>query len=116
MRAYSTDLRERVVRAVETGQPQTVVAQTFGVGEATVRRYLRQHRTTGSLAPKRHPGPARRIGPTAEPALLAQVQAAPDATLTEHCAEWERTQGVRLSPLTMSRALARLGWPLKKRR
>jgi transposase len=116
MRAYSTDLRERIVGAIARGVPQTVVAQTFGVGVATVRRYVTQQRTTGSLAPKRHPGPALRIGLAEQPALRAQVQALPDATLAEHCAEWERTHGVRVSAPTMCRALARLGWPLKKRR
>ena len=40
----------------------------------------------------------------------------PDATLAEHCARWEREQGVRVSAATMSRALRRLGWPLKKSR
>src|SRR5262245_2486285 len=116
MRAYSTDLRERIVRAIERGERQTVVAQTFGVGVATVRRYVTQQRTTGSLAPTRHPGPALRIGPADQPALQGQVQATPDATLGEHCAEWARTHGVRVSSPTMCRALARLGWPLKKRR
>jgi transposase len=115
MKAYSTDLRERIVRAVADGQPQTSVARRFGVGVATVRRYVTQQRTTGTLAPKRHPGPARRIGAAAEPALRAQVAAAPDATLAEHCAAWEQRQGVRVSGPTMCRALARLGWPLKKR-
>ena len=116
MKAYSTDLRERIVRAVVCGQPQTVVARTFGVGVATVRRYTTQQRTTGSLVPKRHPGPARRIGPADESALRAQVAAAPDAILAEHCATWEQTHGVRVSSPTMCRALARLGWPRKKRR
>ena len=81
MRAYSTDLRERIVQAVADGQPQTVMARTFGVGVATVRRYLTRQRTTGSLLPKRHPGPALRIGPTYQLALQTQVEAAPDATL-----------------------------------
>jgi transposase len=45
---------------------------------------------------------------------LTQVRAKPDATLAAHCAAWDATHGVRLSPATMSRALARLGWPLKK--
>jgi transposase len=116
MKAYSTDLRERIVRAVASGQRKTVVARTFGVGVATVRRYTTQQQTTGSLAPKRHPGPARRIGPADEAALLAQVEVAPDATLAEHCATWEQTHGVRVSSPTMCRVLARLGWPLKKRR
>jgi len=115
MRAYSTDLRERIVQAVARGEPQISVAQTFGVGVATVRRYVTQQRTRGTLTPKRHPGPACRIGPADQPALLAQVQAAPAATLAEHCATWAQTHHVRVSRPTMCRALARLGWPLKKR-
>ncbi len=115
MRAYSTDLRERMVQAVAAGQPQTVVARTFGVGVATLRRYVTQQRTTGALTPKRHPGPALRIGPLDQPALRAQVKATPDATLVEHCAAWEPTHRVRVSPPTMGRALRRLGWPLNKR-
>ena len=102
------------MQAVADGQPQTVVARTFGVGVATGRRYVTPQRTTGSLAPKRHPGPALRIGPTDQPALQAQVAAAPDATLAEHCTAWEQAHGVRVSPPTMCRALRRLGWPLKK--
>jgi transposase len=116
MRAYSMDLRERIVQAVASGQPQTVVARTFGVGVATVRRYVTQQRMSGSLTPKRHPGPAFRISPADHPTLRAQVAAAPDATLAEHCTAWEQTHGVRVSPPTMCRALRRLGWPLKKSR
>ena len=116
MRAYSPDLRERIVRTVASGQPQPVVARTFGVGVATVRRYVTQQRTTGSLAPKRHPGPAFQIGAADQPALRTQVQATPDATLAEHCVAWEQSQRVRVSLSTMSRALRRLGWSRKKRR
>ena len=47
---------------------------------------------------------------------MAQVRASLDATLAEHCARWERAQGVRVSAATMSRSLARVGWPLKKSR
>jgi transposase len=46
--------------------------------------------------------------------LQAQVAAAPDATLAQHCARWEAAQGVRVSVATMSRALRRLGITLKK--
>jgi transposase len=49
-------------------------------------------------------------------ALVAQVRAAPDATLVEHCATWTAATGVAVSPSTMSRALTRAGWPLKKSR
>ncbi len=53
MHAYSLDLRERIVRAVEAGHARAGVARTFQVSLSTVKRYAAQHRTTGSLAPKR---------------------------------------------------------------
>lgn len=116
MRAYSTDLRERILGAVAAGQAQRRVAQRFGVSYATLKRYVAQQRATGSLAPKRHPGPTPRIRSTDAPALRAQLAAAPAATLAEHCATWEQTQGVRVSPPTMHRAIARLNWTRKKGR
>ncbi len=115
MRAYSIDLREKIVQAVESGRPKTVVAELFGVGRATVDRYVRQHRATGDLRPKRHRGAVPLIRPEQYPALIAQVQATPDATLAEHCETWERTQGVRVSIDTMRRALLRIDWRRKKR-
>jgi transposase len=57
---------------------------------------------------------ALEVGTPSRPALRAQVAAAPDATLAEHCTAWEQAHGVRVSPPTMCRALRRLGWPLKK--
>jgi len=47
--------------------------------------------------------------------VLAQVAAAPDATLADHCARWEAARGVRLSLSTMSRTLRRLKLTRKKR-
>src|SRR3954451_15894025 len=51
MRAYSMDLRERVVAAVDRGMTQEQAAVTFGVSVNTVGRYLTRRRNTGSLAP-----------------------------------------------------------------
>ena len=116
MRAYSIDLRERIVRAVEAGHPKAVVARTFGVGLATVKRYVAQQQATGSLVPKQHLGPQPRLGPADAPALRAQLEAAPDATLAEHCQRWAESQRVAVSVPTMHRAIARLGWTRKKRR
>ena len=47
--------------------------------------------------------------------LRAHVEAHPDATLPEHAARLEAATGVRLSPSHLSRVLARLEVPLKKR-
>jgi transposase len=115
MRPYSLDLRERIVRAVDAGATQAAVAEAFSVGRATVQRYVAQRRH-GSLAPRPIPGRAARIGAAQAPGLRAQLDAAPDATLAEHCAHWAADHGVRVSVATMQRTIARLGWTRKKRR
>ena len=114
MRPYSIDLRERVVRAVDAGLAQAAVAATFGVGRATVQRYVAQRRR-GSLAPRPFPGRAALIRPTQLAALREQGEATPDATLAELCERWAGAHGVRVSLATMHRAIARLGWTRKKR-
>lgn len=114
MKQYSADLRERLLGAVDAGLPQAEAARFFRVGESSIKRWRRRRQETGALGASPRPGRPRRIGREAEPALLAQVQAAPDATLAEHCATWAAATGVGVSEPTMSRALRRAGWPLKK--
>ena len=48
MRAYSTDLKERLVRAVAEGLPMREAARRFHVAVTTVKRAVVQQRETGS--------------------------------------------------------------------
>jgi len=97
--------------------PRGEAARTFGVSPATIKRYLRLRRQTGGLAPRpRRGAPPAKVGPLAA-ALPPRLEAAPDATLEEHCAWYEQAAGVRVSTATMCRAIARrLGWTRKKSR
>jgi transposase len=116
MRAYSEDLRLRVLAAVDGGMTRSEAARVFGVGRATVKRYLRLRRETGGLAPRPRRGPPPIKTSALAAALPARLEAAPDATLAEHCAWYEAATGVRVSGPTMSRVIARhLGWTRKKR-
>ena len=115
MRAYSTDLKERLVRAVAEGQPMREAARRFGVAVNTVKRAVVQAREMGSLTRKPIPGCPRRIRPEQEAALQARLEAAPDATVLEHCAWWAEHSDQQLSEATMWRAMRRLGWTQKKR-
>ena len=85
----------------------------------TVKRAVVQQRETGSLERKPIPGYPRRIGPELdlelEAVLQARLEAAPDATVLEHCAWWAEHYGQSLSEATMWRAIRRLGWTQKKR-
>src|SRR5579859_5108359 len=114
MRAYSTDLKERLVRAVADGQPMREAARRFGVAVNTVKRTVVQERETGSLERKPIPGRPRTIRDEQEAILLARLEAAPDATVLEHCAWWAEHQGQELSEVGMWRAIRRLGWTHKK--
>ena len=114
MRAYSTDLKERLVRAVAHGLPMREVARRFEVAVTTVKRAVVQQRTTGSLEHRPSPGRPRAIGRAQEALLLARLQTAPDATVLEHCAWWAKQSGQHLSEATMWRSLRRLGWTHKK--
>ena len=116
MKAYSLDLRERVLRAVDQGYQRADIIKMFGVSRATIKRYLKQRRETGTVAAKPHPGrPPKKFAPL-QAGLLAQLEAHDDATLETHCQLWQEQQGVRLSPSTMGRAIRRIGWTRKKRR
>lgn len=114
MRPYSVDLRRRIIDALEAGESTIGVARRFAVSDSSVRRYRRQVRERGTLEPRTPPGPVPRIGPEDYDALLAQVQAQPDATLREHCRSWHARTGLWVSLQTMSRKLRELGWTVKK--
>src|SRR5579871_2313763 len=103
MKAYSQDLRERIVRAVEGGMPQAQAARVYQVGLTTVKRYLVQWRRDHHLRHKVSPGRPAHIAAAQYPALEAQVRARPDATLGEHCAAWVAAGGRPLSPSAMQR-------------
>ena len=113
MKAYSEDLRERVVRAVAIGTPRDEVAATFAVSVPTIERWLRLKRETGSLAPKPVPGPVAVKTAAVMAALPARLGEHADATLGEHCSWWRAASGVAVSTATMSRArneAARATW------
>jgi transposase len=115
MKAYSQDLRQRVLRAVDAGHTQTEIAKTFAVSVATIKRYLKQRRETGHVEPKAIPGRPAAIGAVLQEGLRAQLEAHPDIRLEDHCRLWEEEHGMRVSTASISRAITRLGWTRKKR-
>jgi len=56
MKAYSIDLRERVVAAVQRGISKAQTARTFGVGATSVKRYVNLAQQGRSLEPGKAPG------------------------------------------------------------
>jgi len=113
MRAYSLELRERIVRAVQAGHPKAEVAEVFGVDRRTINRYLRLA-AAGALAPKPILGRPRAIPANQHADLELQLRLHPADTLAEHCQRWTVVHGVCVSAATMSRMITWLGWTRKK--
>lgn len=116
MKAYSKDLRLRVLAACDRGMSRREVARIFGLSVSTVKRYLKLHRETGGVEARPIPGPPARKREILEEVLPTQVGRNPDLTLAEHRELLEDELGVGVSTATVSRALQSLGLPLKKRR
>jgi len=114
MKAYSRDLRIRALDALDLGTPRSEVIRLFGVSTATLTRWRRRQRETGSLAELPRPGPPGVKTAGLKAALVPRLQEQPDATLEEHCKWWEATSGLRVSHATMSRAITALDWTRKK--
>jgi transposase len=115
MKAYSYDLRLRVLRAADQGRSRAEIVAMFAVSLATLKRYLKRQRETGDVRTKLIPGRPAKKGAALQAGLLSQLDAYPDATLAEHCQIWETTQGMQVSSATMSRAIQRLNWTRKKK-
>jgi len=113
MKAYSQDLRQRILDTVQRGDGSLrQIARRFLVSVSFVTRLLRLHRSTGSLEPRPHGGGNPAV---LDPADLEQlrelVRQQPDATLEE----LRQRLGGSCSLMTISRALRRLGLPRKKK-
>ena len=83
MRAYSLDLRKRVLWDVDAGLGTEATAEKYRVSSRWIQMLKRRRMETGQIEPRRtKPGPKPR-GPEYEAELKQLVEAQPDATLCE---------------------------------
>ena len=115
-RPYSTDLRERALRACERGRlSRARIAARFGMGETTLYRWQQQAETDGRRTAKpARGGPAPRLDGKSLDELRALVAEANALTLAEYAGRLAERAGVRVSGPTICRALRQLGLVRKK--
>lgn len=87
VRPYSLDLRERVVAAVASGKTCRAVAETFGVSVASVVKWSKRARTTGSAAAKPMGGKRPVVLAGQRAFLLDRIEKAPQISLRALAAE-----------------------------
>lgn len=81
VRAYSSDLRERVVAAVMGGATVRSAAERFGVSVSSAVKWSQRYRATGSAAAKPWVGKKPYVLVGQREWLLARIAETPDLTL-----------------------------------
>ena len=116
MAAYSLDLRERIVEAVERQiGSKRQIAKLFGVHESFLYKLLRQKRDRDDIAPLPHGGGAQaKLSVDHLQQLPAWVAAMPDATLDELREQVKKKARVVVSLSPIWRGLQTVGVSRKK--
>jgi transposase len=115
-RAYSMDLRERVVKAVLSGATVREVASRFGVAVSTVVKWSQRQRSTGSVSPKKVGGHRRPfLREQARIFIVRRIAEKPDLTIRALQAEL-LGQGLKVSHDTVWKGLKAEELSCKKNR
>lgn len=114
--ALSEDLRWRIIETWQKRKLTAVeLAERFGVGEATVKRLKQTYRKTKAVKPKAHGGGMpRKISKDQEPLVEVLVQQHPDWSEDMYADYLAEHHGIQASPVTVGRAIRRLGYTVKK--
>ena len=116
MKAYSEDLRRKIVGAVRRGASKRETVGLFGVSLSSVKRFTRMEREGDSLAPKKPPGRPLKGTDATRRLLEADLVERPAATAPERRRYLERMTGESMSDSTVRRLVKRLGHSRKKDR
>lgn len=114
MKAYSLDLRGKLVESVKKGVPKAETARRFGVDRATVKRYCKQLDERGTLRPRKAPGKRPKLDEKAMKLLMEDLEQRPWATHSQRAEFLLAISGVSVSEATVCRAVRRLRSSRKK--
>jgi transposase len=110
-KAYSMDLRKRVIEAREEGQTTAPLAERFKVSPSFVEKLQQRLRESGTLEAKPHGGGRQpKLSPEQDERLRALLAEKPDTTL----AELRTKLGIKVHLSTRWYRLRRLGLTFKK--
>ncbi len=113
MKAYSEDLRTKILEAVDRGVPKSEAATAFGVSRSSVKLYVAARREGRPLAPRRHPGSKPKLDERARKLLEADVEDRPAITLKDRHRFLKEMVKVLVSESTLSRLLRKMGFSPK---
>jgi len=112
-RAYSSDLRERVIGTVMGGASRREAAEVFGISPSAAVKWLQAWHIEGICAPKPHGGSSSELEEYSD-RILTLVKEQPDLTLDELLVAMHR-QGIPGSRSALWRFLDRHDITVKKK-
>jgi transposase len=115
MNAYSEDLRQKVVQAVQQrGTSKSEAARLFGISLSSVKRYTKLASEGEPLAPRKGGGRPPIADEATRRLLEEDIRARPAATVKERRRFLMSFAGKSLSEPTLRRLLKRMGFSRKK--
>ena len=115
MKAYSEDLRQKVVQAVQQrGTSKSEAARLFSISLSSVKRYTKLADRGEALTPRKGGGRPPIADDATRKLLEEDIRTRPAATLKERRHFLESFAGKTLSEPTLRRLLKRMGFSRKK--
>jgi transposase len=115
MKAYSEDLRKKVVQAIEQrGMSKSEAARLFSISLSSVKRYVRLANQGKSLTPRKGGGRPPIADEATRKLLEEDIRTRPAATVADRRHFLENFAGKTMSEPTLRRLLKRMGFSRKK--
>lgn len=114
MRAYSQDLRDRVLNALERGERPTDIAQRFEVSRGWVHQVRKQLHSEGRRTSLQIGGHRVSVLAPLQAALREWIAEQPDLTLGEMCERLAKEHGIAIKVPALWHQLDKWGLSLKK--
>ena len=115
MKAYSEDLRQKVVEAVERrGISKSEAARLFGISLSSVKRYTKLASQGEPLTPRKGGGRPPIADDTTRKLLEEDIRSRPSVTIRERRRFLMSFASKSLSEVTLRRLLKRMGYSRKK--
>jgi transposase len=115
MKAYSEDLRRKIVQAVhQRGMSKSQAARLFGISLSSVKRYSSLASQGKSLTPRKGGGRPPKADEATRRLLEEDIRNRPAATVAQRRRFLESFAGKTLSEPTLRRLLKKMGFSRKK--
>lgn len=118
-KAYSNDLRERVIKSYEEGMPKRSIVEVFKIGIRTLNRWIKNYLETGRIEAKKRSRYRKRKVEDEE--LKKYVEEQPSATLEQMAKHfkvravsiWHRLKKLKITrkkkPFCMKKEMSKRG-------